>query len=48
MKIPLLAMRRNTTAITPFDRFCTYQKLIEKQETKIANKYWRILDMAWE
>ena len=28
--------------------FCTYQKLIEKQETKIANKYWRILDMAWE
>ena len=20
---------------------CTYQKLIEKQETKIANKYWR-------
>ena len=29
-------------------RFCTYQQLMEKQEAKIANKYWRILDMAWE
>ena len=28
--------------------FCTYQKLIEKQETKKANKSWRILDTAWE
>ena len=28
--------------------FCTYQKLIEKQEAKIANKYWRILDMEYQ
>jgi len=24
------------------------KSLPEKQEAKIANKYWRILDMTWE
>ena len=46
----LLRQERDNKLSTPFKQvpFLHLPKVNEKQKAKIANKYWRILDMAWE